>query len=101
MNEVKVAESRTCPYFTHVEELCGLINHSEVTVTSLCRKFLEQFACMWQRLSKWLLTPLIRTLVIRIANYPDLFGPSEKFVENSTKLTCLEITGYRINYSTV
>ena len=23
-----------------------------------------------------------------------------KFVENSTKLTCLEIAGYRINYST-
>ena len=24
-----------------------------------------------------------------------------KFVENSTKLTCLEINGYRIKYSTV
>jgi len=41
-------------------------------------------------------TPLIRTLVIRIANYPDRLGPSGKFVKNSTKLTCLEITGYRI-----
>ena len=46
-------------------------------------------------------TQLNRTLVIRIANYPDQLGPSGKFVENSTKLTCLEITGYRIKYSTV
>jgi len=45
------------------------------------------------------ITPLIRTLVIRIANYPDRLGPWGKFVENSTKLTCLEITGYRIKYS--
>ena len=42
------------------------------------------------------ITPLIRT-----ANYPDWFGTSGKFVENSTKLTCLEITGYRIKYGTV
>jgi len=46
-------------------------------------------------------TPLIRTLVIRIANYPDRLGPSGKFVQNSTKLTCLEITGFPIKYSTV
>ena len=46
-------------------------------------------------------TPLIRKLVIRTANYPDPLGHSGKFVENSTKLTCLEITGYRIKYSTV
>ena len=46
-------------------------------------------------------TPFIRTLVIRIANYPDRLGPSGKFVDNSTKLTILEITCYRIKYSTV
>ena len=46
-------------------------------------------------------TPLIRTLVIRKANYPDQLGPSGKFVENSTKLSRLEITGYWIKYSTV
>jgi len=46
-------------------------------------------------------TPLIRTMFIRTTNYPDQLGPSCKFVENSTKLTCLEITGYRIKYSTV
>jgi hypothetical protein len=45
--------------------------------------------------------PLIRTLVILIDNYADRLGPSGKFVENSTKLTCLEITGYWIKYSTV
>jgi len=41
-------------------------------------------------------TLVIRTLVIRIANYPERLGPSSTFVENSTKLTSLEITGYRI-----
>jgi len=45
-------------------------------------------------------TPLIRTLVVRIADYPDRVGHSGKFVENSTKLTCLEYAGYRIKYST-
>jgi hypothetical protein len=33
------------------------------------------------------------TLVIRTANYPDRLGPSGIFVENSTKLTCLEVSG--------
>jgi hypothetical protein len=46
-------------------------------------------------------TPLIRTLVTRIANYRDRIGPSSKSVENSTKLTYLEITDYRIKYSAV
>jgi hypothetical protein len=31
-------------------------------------------------------TPLIRTLVIQIADYPGQLGPSGKYVENSTKL---------------
>jgi hypothetical protein len=31
--------------------------------------------------------------LIQITNYPDRLGPSGKFVENSTKLPCLEITG--------
>jgi len=50
---------------------------------------------------KYRRTPLLRTLVIRIANYPDRPGSLGKFVEKTTKLTCLEITGYRIQYSTV
>ena len=36
-------------------------------------------------------SPLIRKLAIRITNYPDRLGPSGKFIENSTALTCLEI----------
>jgi hypothetical protein len=35
------------------------------------------------------------------AGYPDRLGPSGKFHDKSTKLTCPEITGYRIKYSTV
>jgi hypothetical protein len=35
------------------------------------------------------------------SGFPDRLGPSGKSVDNSTKLTCLEITGYRIKYSTV
>jgi len=46
-------------------------------------------------------TPLIRTLFIRIASYLDRLGPSGKCIENATKPTCLEITGYQIKYSTV
>jgi hypothetical protein len=33
--------------------------------------------------------------------YPDRLGTSEKFVENSTKLTFREITFHQIKYSTV
>jgi len=40
-------------------------------------------------------------MVIRIAIYPNRLGPSGKNVENFTKITCLEIAGYRIKYSTV
>jgi hypothetical protein len=46
-------------------------------------------------------TLLVRKLVTRIANYSDRFGPSSKFIKNSTKLIYLEITGYRIKYSIV
>jgi hypothetical protein len=35
------------------------------------------------------------------AGYPDWLGASSNFVENSTKLICLEITHYRMDYSTV
>jgi len=56
---------------------------------------------MGQGGNKYSSTPFIRTLVIRIANYSDWQGPSGKFVEKYTKLTCLEITGYRIKNSTM
>jgi len=41
---------------------------------------------------------LTRTAELHLsdAGCPDRPGPSGKFVENSAKLTCLDITGYRI-----
>ena len=48
---------------------------------------------------KYSSTALIRTTVIRITNNPDRLGPCNKFIENSTRLPCLAITGYRIKYS--
>jgi hypothetical protein len=44
---------------------------------------------------KYIITPIVRTLVVRTTNNPDRLDPSGNFVENSTKLICLEITGYR------
>jgi len=35
------------------------------------------------------------------AGHPDRLGPSNKFVENYTKLTCLAITLHWITYSTM
>ena len=35
------------------------------------------------------------------AGYPDPLGRSSKFAKNYTKLTCIEVAGYRIKYSTV
>jgi len=46
-------------------------------------------------------TPLIQTLVMWITSYPKWLRPWVKFVKNSTKLTCLEITGYWIKYRSV
>ena len=51
-------------------------------------------------------TPLIRKLVIRIGlnllvNETSGNETSGKYFENSTKLTCLQIAGYRITHSTV
>jgi len=46
-------------------------------------------------------SPLIWMLVIHITNYLYWLGLLGQFVENSTKLTCLEITGYWIKYNTV
>jgi hypothetical protein len=43
----------------------------------------------------------IRTLVNRIANYPDRLGLSDEFVKNSTEQNCFEITGFWIKYSAV
>jgi hypothetical protein len=40
-------------------------------------------------------------LYISGTGYPDQIVPSDKFVGNSTKLTCLVITGYWIKCSSV
>ena len=42
-----------------------------------------------------------RTLLNKDAVYPDRLGHLGIFDENSTQLTCLEITSYRVQYSTV
>jgi hypothetical protein len=47
------------------------------------------------------ITPIIRTLVIRITNYPDRLAPSGNFDQNSAELICVEITGYWLEFSTV
>ena len=62
------------------------------------RRFCGPQIRWWREYSR---TPLIRTLLIRIVIYLDRLDHPGKFVQNSTKLTCLEITGYRIKYSTV
>ena len=46
-------------------------------------------------------TLLIQMLVIWFTSYWDQLVPLGKFVENSTKLTCLEIAVYQIKYSAV
>jgi uncharacterized membrane protein YozB (DUF420 family) len=72
-----------------------------------CRAFTMQYArnqAVTKRvLSKhpYSLTPINRTLMIRIANYADRLSPSGNFVENSTKIIYLETPGYQIEHSTV
>jgi hypothetical protein len=66
-------------------------------------EYVELIRCIDLRSSvlQYSRTPLIRKLVIRIADYPNRLGRAGKSVQNSTKLTCLEITGYQIKYSAV
>ena len=91
MNDAKATEPRTCPYLTHEEQLCGLINHFEVTTTSRCNTFLKHSASTWQQpLSQngghTLCNTLIEKLVIQINSInPDRIGPSGKSVQNSKK----------------
>jgi hypothetical protein len=66
-------------------------------------EYVELIRCIDVRSSvmQYSRTPLIRKLVIRIADYPNRLGRAGKSVQNSIKLTCLEITGYQIKYSAV
>ena len=57
---------------------CGL-----TVAQIICFKLGFVFGNIRRGFAKYNRTPLIRTLVIRIANYPDRFDPSGKFVENS------------------
>jgi hypothetical protein len=66
--------------------------HCEATVATPLPAVLDNML-------KYSITPIIRTLVFRIANYTDRLGPSGNFVENSTKLICFEITSYRTDTS--
>jgi len=85
-----------CRLFREMKKLSHFL--LPVIISSSCD--LNEIFNHYRSTSQYSTTSLNRTLVIRIANYPDRLGPSGKFVENSTKQTCLEITGYRINYST-
>jgi hypothetical protein len=71
----------------------------------LCRRAAEDLRLRprghWDRQTNY-----SRNSIYPEAGYPDRQlsgsgGPLGKFVKKSTKLTCLEITGYRIKYSTV
>jgi hypothetical protein len=71
--------------------------HGETCLTIECKTCIVALRLMLDvPFSYYSRIPLIRTMVIRIKNYPDRFGPSGKFVENSTKQDCLEITNYKI-----
>jgi hypothetical protein len=71
-----------------------------VLVAYIVTELTEEFP-IFHKFFNYSITPIIQTLVIRTANYPDRLGPSDNFVENSRKLISLEITGYRIEYSIV
>jgi hypothetical protein len=73
----------------------NILKHSIVAIVHLNCNFFSTSNPNYSR------TPLIQTLVIQISNNLDRFGPSGKFVKNSTKPTCLEIPGYRFKYRTV
>jgi len=60
--------------------------HLVPTLTICEPKHSHSHTCMtWCLVSKYNRNPLIRMLVIRIANYPNRPGPSGKSVENSKK----------------
>jgi hypothetical protein len=85
-------------FFTYCSIPCFSRSALSSELTSIC---IWSLVCLCSTNFVYSRTPVIRTLVIRIAHYPDRLGPSGKFVENSAKLTCPEITGYRIKHGTV
>ena len=76
--------------------------HGETCLTIECKTCIVALRLMLDvPFSYYSRIPLIRTMVIRIKNYPDRFGPSGKFVENCTEQSRLKVTGFRIKYCTV
>ena len=86
-----------CTHFTFSQK--NVYQQNQTVFVCLFHDCLEDE--LWYSNVKYSTIPLIRKLVIRMTDYPDRLGPSGNFVENSTKLTCLAITGYRIKYSAV
>jgi hypothetical protein len=68
-----------------------------IILTQLVLRFEVVHSCVFQ----YSRTSLLQALAIWFASYVDWLVPLGKFVENSTKLTCLDIAGYQIKYSTV
>jgi hypothetical protein len=111
------ADSYSEHYFTSLQPICkkkwglkleetfkllltevelDILKHSVVAVIHLnCNFFFSISNPNYSR------TPLIWMLIIQIANNLDKLGPLGKFVENSTKLTCLEIPGCQVEYNTM
>jgi hypothetical protein len=71
----------------------GICNKTAVTHFKTVSRHLREESGKYSRI------PLIRTLVIRIADHLDRLGPSSKFVEDCTKLIWVEVTSYGIKYS--
>jgi len=67
-----------------------MLNSTDVRVSNYIRSAVVQTHCNLQSNSTY-----------PEAGFPDRLGRSSKFVENSTKQTCLEIADYRIKYSAV
>ena len=61
----------------------------------------DKTACVTFEDGMYSRTALIWALVVRIFNFLNHLASSGKSVDNSAKLTCLEITGYRIKYRTM
>jgi hypothetical protein len=76
-------------------------SYSSIHTSPVQRAHLSTNIYTWWRKKIYSRTLIIRSLVIRITNCPDRLDPTGKFVKHSTKLTCLEIAGYWIKYSTV
>ena len=90
---VYLLPARVCETRVNVPRSLRVVTLSNKIILDITqRRFLDFF---YSR------TPLIRNQVIPKASYTDRVDPSGRFVENSTALTCLEITGYRIKYTTV